>query len=114
MVRGAPSGGPRNHSEEPSTPMQLLHPGDRGSAVAEIRAILAGLGLLNNPAAATADVLDPAADRAVRAFQQNRGLTVDGIVGPETYRALTAARWRLGDRVLTHNAGGLQSGDDIE
>jgi len=94
--------------------MQLLHPGDRGSAAAEVRAILAGLGLLNNTNLASADVLDAAADRAVRAFQQNRGLTVDGVVGPETYRALTAARWRLGDRVLVHNATGLQRGDDVE
>ena len=34
-------------------------------------------------------------------FQQQRGLTVDGIVGPTTYRVLDEARWRLGDRLLT-------------
>jgi N-acetylmuramoyl-L-alanine amidase len=94
--------------------MRVLHPGERGNAAAEVRTILAGLGLLNNTHPATIDVLDSAADRAVRAFQQTRGLTVDGIVGPETYRALSAARWRLGDRVLVHNAASLQSGDDIE
>ena len=38
----------------------------------------------------------------MRAFQQQRGLSVDGIVGPLTYRMLEEARWRLGDRLLTH------------
>ena len=94
--------------------MELLHPGDRSAAAAEVRAILAALGLLNNTHPATVDVLDPAADRALRAFQQNRGLTVDGIVGPDTYRALYSARWRLGDRVLIHNATAPQHGDDVE
>ncbi|MCW2527534.1 MAG: N-acetylmuramoyl-L-alanine amidase [Pseudonocardiales bacterium] len=94
--------------------MQLLRPGDRGSAVAEVRTILAGLGRLNNTNPLTLDVFDQAADRAVRAFQQTRGLTADGVVGPETYRALSGARWRRGDRVLIHNATALQRGDDVE
>ena len=44
-------------------------------------------------------------ERAVRAFQQSRGLTVDGEVGDETWRALDAARWRLGQRALFHTVG---------
>ncbi len=93
--------------------MQLLRPGAQGSAVAEVRGILAGLGLLNNTNPDTADLLDGPAELAVRAFQQRRGLSVDGIVGPETYRALTAARWKLGDRVLVHQASSLLRGDDV-
>ena len=62
---------------------------------------------------ATEDTLRRGVDRAVRAFQQQRGLSVDGIVGPAPYRALEEARWRLGDRLLTHTAGNLLAGDDV-
>ncbi len=51
-------------------------------------------------------------DAAVRGFQQQQGLTVDGIVGPETFRRLEEVRWRLGDRVLSFSAGHMQIGDD--
>lgn len=55
----------------------------------------------------------PRHETAVRAFQQQRGLTVDGIVGPETYRRLHEARWQIGDRVLTHLVNGPVAGDDV-
>lgn len=89
--------------------------GDAGAAVAEIRARLVQLGLL--AAADTGgpqpDLFDLDIDRAVRAFQQQRGLTVDGVVGPGTYRRLDEARWCLGDRLLTHVPGNLMTGDDV-
>jgi N-acetylmuramoyl-L-alanine amidase len=78
---------------------RLFRRGDQGPAVAEVQAALVGLGLLR--AAPDQPVFDEATDRAVRHFQQRRGLSVDGIVGAETYRALAAARWRLGDRILS-------------
>ena len=81
------------------SPSRLFRLGDSGAAVAEVQATLVGLGLLSAPP--PEPVLDAATDRALRHFQQQRGLSVDGIVGPETYRALAAARWRLGDRLLT-------------
>ncbi|HWH30685.1 MAG TPA: N-acetylmuramoyl-L-alanine amidase [Mycobacteriales bacterium] len=73
--------------------------GDRGPAVADVQATLAGLGLL--AAVPEEPVFDEATDRALRHFQQDRGLSVDGVVGPDTYRALAAARWSLGDRILS-------------
>jgi N-acetylmuramoyl-L-alanine amidase len=94
--------------------MQLLSSGARGSAVAEVRSILAGLGLLRNTDPDFRELFDDSAERAVLAFQQNRGLSVDGIVGAQTYRALTDARWRLGDRVLLQTATHPQRGDDVE
>lgn len=90
--------------------MQLYRRGDRGPAVAEIRARLCGLGLLS---AAGEERYDECCDRAVRTFQQRRGLSVDGIVGAETYRALEEARWRLGDRVLSHAVSHPYTGDDV-
>ncbi len=88
--------------------------GDHGDAVAEIRARLAALSLLDDGAYdGPLDVFDERVDRAVRAFQQQRGLTVDGIVGRATYRVLDEARWRLGDRLLTHVPGNPMSGDDV-
>lgn len=102
--------------------------GDNGDAVLEIRSRLAGLGLLEAAAIGfpqqptdthprharpPGDGFDEHVDRAVRSFQQQRGLTVDGVVGPATYRVLDEARWRLGDRLLTHVPGNLISGDDV-
>ena len=93
--------------------MQLLRRGATGSAVADVRRMLATIGLLNNTDPAAADVFDESTELAVRHFQQNRGLSVDGVVGAETYLALTGAHWRLGDRVLAHEAGQPLTGDDV-
>lgn len=84
--------------------------GDAGPVVAEVRDRLIRLSLLPAQAPQT---FDAGMDRAVRAFQQQQGLTVDGLVGPETYRRLEEARWNLGDRTLFYSAGHLQSGDDV-
>ena len=102
--------------------MQPVRRGDRGPVVAEIRSKLASLGLIEHETVAPAagvpgmdgfDGFDDACDRAVRGFQQARGLSVDGIVGPETYRALDEARWQLGDRVLSHRVSNPIVGDDV-
>jgi N-acetylmuramoyl-L-alanine amidase len=93
--------------------MQLLRRGTTGNAVAEVRWMLATIGLLDNTDPASSDVFDEATELAVRHFQQNRGLSVDGVVGPDTSLALTGAHWRLGDRVLAHEAGQLLTGDDV-
>ena len=56
---------------------------------------------------------DAALERAVRAFQQHKGLIVDGVVGVETFTAIDGARWALGDRILLHTPGHLQRGEDV-
>jgi N-acetylmuramoyl-L-alanine amidase len=93
--------------------MQPLHLGAEGGAVAEVRRVLAGLGLLANTDPTTVARFDAATELAVRHFQQRRGISVDGIVGPETYSALSAARWTLGDRVLAHTLPTPMVGDDV-
>jgi len=81
--------------------------------VAEVRARLAHLGLCPDVAEGDPDLFDQELDLAVRAFQQERGITVDGIVGPHTFRRLEEARWQLGDRVLSYVPGHLMAGDDV-
>lgn len=89
----------------------MLRLGDHGPAVAEVRSRLAQLGLCATTG--PQDEFDEDVDRAVRAFQQERGISVDGIVGPETFRRLDEARWQLGDRVLSYVPGHLMCGDDV-
>ena len=93
--------------------MQPLRRGTAGSAVADVRRMLASIGLLDNSNADRVEVFDEATELAVRHFQQRRGISVDGAVGSETYAALTGAHWRLGDRVLAHEAGQPTTGDDV-
>lgn len=104
---------PRPGSSSPP----LFRLGDAGPAVAEIQGKLARLGLLASPVEASVPDLtarfDEACDRAIRSFQQQRGLSVDGVVGPATYRALDEARWRLGDRILAFSVTHPLIGDDV-
>ncbi|SDF63341.1 N-acetylmuramoyl-L-alanine amidase [Blastococcus fimeti] len=113
-----------------NTGMQILRLGDRGPAVADVQTALRSLGLLPDvdgsaaprppqamatlpDVALDAAVFDDATELAVRHFQQNRGLSVDGRVGEETYRALNEARWSLGDRLLRYDPERAVRGDDV-
>ncbi|WBB78322.1 N-acetylmuramoyl-L-alanine amidase [Micromonospora sp. WMMD882] len=93
--------------------MRPIRPGDHGPAVREIRRVLTDLDLLPPEDGAAVDAFDAVTERAVRAFQQSRGLSVDGRVGAETWRALDAARWRLGARTLYHAVPEPISGEDV-
>ena len=90
---------------------QALRLGDSGPEVADLRARLTRLGLLCDD---VSDSFDPTVDRAVRHFQQERGLNIDGAVGPSTLRHLEEARWQLGDRALSFTPGHLMRGDDVQ
>ena len=89
--------------------MELIRIGQVGHAVEDVQRRLADLGL---PCDDDTGVFGPGTEAAVRAFQQDRGLTSDGIVGEDTWRSLVAASYRLGDRML-YVTRPLLHGDDV-
>lgn len=88
----------------------IFRNGDSGPAVTQIVGLLAQLGFLDGELPA---VYDSRVETAVRTFQQQRGLHVDGLVGVATFRRLDEARWNLGDRILTYLPGSAMAGDDV-
>src|SRR2546430_15194396 len=93
--------------------MRTIRRGDRGPAVAEIRAVLRSLDGLPATEQDREAEFDEQTELAVRAFQQSRGLSADGRVGEEPWRTLDAARWRLGARTLCQWVPDPLSGDDV-
>lgn len=93
--------------------MQLLRLGDRGTAVADVRSQLADLGRLSSGAGIASATFDLELQSAVRAFQQERGLIVDGVVGSATFRSLTEASFTFGKRTLVYQLAAPMAGDDV-
>jgi N-acetylmuramoyl-L-alanine amidase len=94
-------------------PVALYRVGDQGAAIRSIRALLQTTGDLAPSTLEASDVYDEKVAEAVRAFQQRRGLMVDGVLGPHTHIALDGAHWKLGDRMLSHIPGHMLQGDDV-
>ena len=90
--------------------MRAIRRGETGPAVSEIRSILVDLDLLP---ASESDAFDADTENAVRAFQQSRGIGIDGLVGDETWQALDGARWKLGARALYHSVPDALVGEDV-
>ena len=78
--------------------MRLYRLNDSGEPVRDIQDRLSALGY--GPGSDGRGEFGSGTDQAVRAFQRDRGLTADGEVGPETWRYLYEAGYRLGDRLL--------------
>jgi N-acetylmuramoyl-L-alanine amidase len=83
--------------------------GDRSGAIELISNTLLRLGFISSPS----DIFDEKLTQGVKAFQQDRGLTVNGLINEITARSLEEARFRLGDRVLVFNTTALMRGDDV-
>jgi N-acetylmuramoyl-L-alanine amidase len=88
----------------------VLRPGSRGEAVRDLQVRLGGLG--HEIPRVEAGSYGVATERVVRAFQESRGLRVDGICGPQTWAAVVESGWRLGDRLLYRTRPMLR-GDDV-
>lgn len=95
----------------PPSAYPTLTRGDSSAVLLATKAQLDRLGL------AVGDVSSPVFDRtfelAVLAFQQSRGITTDGLLGPETFEQIELARYRLGDRVLRFDPVRPLVGDDV-
>ncbi len=90
--------------------MRLYHQDDRGEPVRDIQERISALGFdLGDD---DAGIFGEGTRSAVGAFQADRGLPVDGIVGPDTWRSLVDAGYRLGDRMLYHRIP-MMRGDDV-
>jgi N-acetylmuramoyl-L-alanine amidase len=91
--------------------MKIIREGDRSAAVADLQARLGRLGF-EVASAELGGTFGAGTRAAVRAFQQRRGIDVDGIVGPVTWRELVESSWSLGDRPLRLSQPSMR-GDDI-
>jgi len=76
-----------------------IREGDRGAAVEDVQRRLISLGAELGPSGVDG-VFFGATCAAVRAFQSERGLPVNGEVGAHTWAALVDATFALGDRLL--------------
>ena len=78
--------------------MRLYRLGDEGTAIRDIQDRLAALGFRSD--GDTRGAFGEPTRSAVTAFQKAKGLDADGIVGPNTWRSLYEAGYRLGDRLI--------------
>jgi N-acetylmuramoyl-L-alanine amidase len=76
-----------------------LSRGDRGKEVLDVQTRLRGQGFELGREGVDG-FFGPSTELAVRSFQQQRGLLVDGLVGANTWRELVEAGYALGDRLL--------------
>lgn len=93
--------------------MKLYKKGSSGREVRDIQGRLADAGFLSESSAELkSSQFGEETDRALRAFQQKRGLIADGIVGPDTWRSLVEASRILGNRFLYIHEPPIR-GDDV-
>jgi len=76
-----------------------LSRGDRGKEVLDVQTRLRGRGFELGREGVDG-FFGPSTELAVRSFQQERGLVVDGVVGANSWRELVEAGYALGDRLL--------------
>jgi RHS repeat-associated protein len=80
-------------SSASSLPSNLLRKGSSGDAVKKLQQILMGLNYDLGPYKDDG-IFGSKTEQAVLAFQRNSGITIDGIVGNQTWAALAAAESR--------------------
>jgi N-acetylmuramoyl-L-alanine amidase len=91
--------------------MRIYRAGDRGPEITDIQSKLTALGAVVDDAERDG-TFGSSTEAAVRWFQRDRHLQVDGLVGPDTWEQLVEAGWQLGDRTLYHRAP-MFRGDDV-
>ena len=91
--------------------MRIIRTGQHGEEVGDVQRRLIDRGSRID-AAELDGTFGLSTEAAVKAFQQSRGLLVDGRVGPETWGQLVEAGYRPGDRTLYLRARHFR-GDDV-
>jgi N-acetylmuramoyl-L-alanine amidase len=92
--------------------MRTIRQGDRGQAVQDVQGRLTALGFRIDQSELEEDRFGPSTETAVRAFQQQRRLISDGLVGRHTWQELVEAGYALGSRVLYLRSPFFR-GDDV-
>jgi N-acetylmuramoyl-L-alanine amidase len=92
------------------TATTALRRGATGEGVRDLQRRLAALG--HDFSADEPGEFGAATEAAVRTFQQQRGLLVDGLCGPQTWSVLVESGFGLGDRMLYFRQPMLR-GDDV-
>jgi N-acetylmuramoyl-L-alanine amidase len=92
--------------------VQTIRRGDVGEGVRDIQSRLSATGHIVDPAELEEHRFGATTEQAVRAFQQDRGLLVDGLVGTNTWEELVEAGYALGDRALYLRSPYFR-GDDV-
>ena len=87
-----------------------LAEGAESEAVSDLQTRLLATGV--SPITDPKGLYGPSTRAAVESFQRQRGLRIDGIVGPMTWSTLAEASLCLGDRLL-YRAHPMQRGDDV-
>lgn len=88
----------------------LIRAGDRGPRVRDLQRRLQRLGYEISPS--ERGHYGAATEQAIRAFQADRRIRVDGLCGRETWARLVEAGHQLGDRALYERSPMLR-GDDV-
>jgi N-acetylmuramoyl-L-alanine amidase len=100
-ARALPSSSPFPYTRRPDL-INVIAPGDRGLAVSDVQKRLRDLGFA--PPGLDAELgeafFGDSTTRAVRDFQEKRGLRPDGNVDETTWHELVEASFSLGDRFL--------------
>lgn len=91
--------------------MKPIRRGEHSSAVADMQVRLIRLGF-DIPFSEAGGWFGPSTEAAVRAFQQQRGLVADGVLGAATWTELVESSWSLGDRLLYLRQPPMR-GDDV-
>lgn len=81
-----------------------LRPGERDSRVTALRSRLAATGDLEEAAAPSADedLFDERLEEAVKRFQARHGLDPDGVVGEQSYAALSVTAAERADQIVVN------------
>jgi len=77
-----------------------IHPGERETRIAGVRAILEAWGEIPADKPADPDSYDPDLEKAVRRFQARHGLDPDGVIGPKTLEALNTSPGRRARQIV--------------